>query len=268
MQLSPRRLAKWGLGLLFASQGVTIAALSVVDAQRKRGRGATRFPSAPPRPLPVGNGSVTLYTKGRDLYTDMVASIDAATQTVYLETYIWKDDRVGRTFKEALVRAAERGVDVFVAFDVFGNLVVGPRFYRFPPAVRVLRHWPWSGMKWPVSFRMPGLNHRKILVVDDEVAYLGGYNIGSLYATRWRDTHVRVTGDSVADLSNAFVDYWNQNRRGDMPYLESPPHRPWDATIRVVRNVPSLAVFPIRYSYLAGRLFNRFHTLCRKNSQN
>lgn len=61
---------------------------------------------------------------------------------------------------------------------------------------------------------------------------------------------MRVTGDSVADLSNAFVDYWNQNRRGDMPYLESPLHWPWDATIRVVRNVPSLAVFPIRYSYL------------------
>jgi len=247
---SPRRLAKWGLGLFLTSQAVTIAALGVVDSQRKRGRQAARFPSAPPRALPAANGTVTLYTKGRDLYSDMLASIDAATTTIYFETYIWKDDRVGQKFKDALIRAAERGVDVFVAFDVFGNLVVGPRFYRFPPSVHSLRHWPWSGMKWPVSFRMPGLNHRKILVVDDEVGYLGGYNIGSLYATSWRDTHVRVTGDAVADLANAFVDYWNQNRRGDSPYLESPTNRPWDSAIRVTRNVPSLAVFPIRYSYL------------------
>ncbi len=247
---SPRRLAKWGLGLFLTSQAVTIAALGVVDSQRKRGRQAARFPSAPPRALPAANGTVTLYTKGRDLYSDMLASIDAATKTIYFETYIWKDDRVGQKFKDALIRAAERGVDVFVAFDVFGNLVVGPRFYRFPPSVHSLRHWPWSGMKWPVSFRMPGLNHRKILVVDDEVGYLGGYNIGSLYATSWRDTHVRVTGDAVADLANAFVDYWNQNRRGDSPYLESPTNRPWDSAIRVTRNVPSLAVFPIRYSYL------------------
>ncbi len=250
MDLSPRRLAKWSLGLFVASQAVTIAALSVVDAQRKRGRGATRFPSARPSPLSLDDGTVTVYTKGRDLYGDMLASIEAATRSIYFETYIWKDDRVGRTFKEALIRAAERGVDVFVAFDVFGNIVVGPRFFRFPPSVHVLRHWPWSGMKGPVALRAPGLNHRKILVVDGEVGYLGGYNIGSLYATHWRDTHVRVTGDSVPDLANAFVDYWNQNRRGEMPHLESPSNRSWESPVRVVRNVPSLAVFPIRYSYL------------------
>ena len=246
----PQRLAKWGVGLFVASQAVTIAALGVVDSYRKRGRHTVRFPSAEPRPIEADNGEVTLFTKGRDLYGAMLASIEAATDTIYFETYIWKDDRVGRRFKDALIRAAERGVDVFVAFDVFGNLVVGPAFYRFPPTVHVLRHWPWSGMKWPVSFRMPGLNHRKVLVVDDKVGYLGGYNIGSLYATRWRDTHLRITGDSVADLSNAFVDYWNQNRRGEMPALESPPNRSWESPVKVTRNVPSLGVFPIRYSYL------------------
>lgn len=246
----PQRLAKWGVGLFVASQAVTIGALGVVDSYRKRGRHTVRFPSAEPRPIEADNGEVTLFTKGRDLYGAMLASIEAATDTIYFETYIWKDDRVGRRFKDALIRAAERGVDVFVAFDVFGNLVVGPAFYRFPPTVHVLRHWPWSGMKWPVSFRMPGLNHRKVLVVDDKVGYLGGYNIGSLYATRWRDTHLRITGDSVADLSNAFVDYWNQNRRGEMPALESPPNRSWESPVKVTRNVPSLGVFPIRYSYL------------------
>src|SRR3546814_20919675 len=54
---------------------------------------------------------------------------------------------------------------------------------------------------------------RKILVVDDDVAYVGGYNIGSLYATDWRDTHARLTGDVVGEMQNAFIDYWNAEDR-------------------------------------------------------
>ncbi len=246
----PATIAKVAAGSLAASQAVTLAALAVVDSQRKKGRHAIQFPSAPPRELPLDNGTVTLYTKGRSLFDDMLTSIANAQRTIYFETYIWKDDRTGQKFKEALIAAAERGVDVFVAFDVFGNLVVKPSFYRFPATVHVLRHLPWSGLKGPIVRRSPGLNHRKILVVDDEVGYIGGYNIGSLYATRWRDTHARIAGEAAADLANAFVDYWNQARGKDMPTLESPPNRAWESPIKVTRNVPSLGVYPIRYSYL------------------
>ena len=54
-----------------------------------------------------------------------------------------------------------------------------------------------------------GRDHRKILVVDDAVGFVGGYNIGSPYATEWRDTHVRITGPGVWDLKRAFADFWN-----------------------------------------------------------
>ena len=57
--------------------------------------------------------------------------------------------------------------------------------------------------------RNSGRDHRKLLVVDHDVAFVGGYNIGSLYATDWRDTHARLTGDIVWDMRNAFIDYWN-----------------------------------------------------------
>lgn len=247
---SPTTVAKWAAGGLAASQALTIAALTVVDSRRKRAHHAAGFPSREPRELGVGDGTVTIYTKGRRLYDDMLASIEAAERTIFFETYIWKDDRVGRKFKDALIAAAERGVDVFCAVDVFGNLVVPQGFYRFPDSVHLLRHQPWTGMRGPIVMRPPGLNHRKILVVDDEVGYVGGYNIGSLYANRWRDTHARITGHPAADLANAFVDYWNQARRRDMPILESPANRPWDSPIRVTRNVPSVRVYPIRYSYL------------------
>ncbi len=247
---SPTRLAKWGFLALAASQAATIAALSVVDSRRKKGRQRAGFPSLPPQELALNSGTVTIYTKGRSLYDDMLAAIEAATGHIYFETYIWKDDRVGQKFKEALIRAAERGVDVYIAYDVFGNLVVKQSFFRFPDSVHVLRHLPWSGIRGPIVRRSPGLNHRKLLIVDDAVGFVGGYNIGSLYANRWRDTHARITGEPALDLANAFVDYWNQTSYKGAPYLDSPSDRAWKSPIKVTRNVPSVGVYPIRYSYL------------------
>lgn len=245
-----RQLTRWGAVALAASQAVTIAGLTVVDQYRKRARTFTHFPTAPVRELPVGDDIVSVYTKGRDLFEDMLGSIEGARERILLETYIWKADRVGLRFKNALIAAAERGVQVYVVYDVFGNLVVPPRFFDFPASVTVLRHMPWSGMRGPIVVRSPGLNHRKILVVDGQDAYVGGYNLGSLYATHWRDTHARVRGQAAADLENAFVDYWNQTRRRSLPTLPGPEHRSWDHRIRVTRNVPSVGVYPIRYMYL------------------
>lgn len=245
-----RKTAKVAGGVFAASQVATVAALLIVDSRRKKHRHDINFPSAPVREVPAGEGGVTVYTKGRDLYTDMLASIEGARETVYFETYIWKADRVGLQFKNALIAASERGVEVGVVYDVIGNLVVPRRFYDFPDHVHVLRHTPWVGMRGPIVMRSPGLNHRKLMVVDGKQAYVGGYNIGSLYATRWRDTHVRLTGPGVAELENAFVDYWNQSKHKGLPTLPNPSDREWGGELKVTRNVPSVAVYPIRYMYL------------------
>ncbi len=245
-----RTAARVGLTSLAISQVATVAGLLVVDRRRKRHRGHIPFPSAAPREMEAGDALVTVYTKGRDLYNDMIAAIDAAEHRVLLETYIWKGDRVGERFKRALTRAVERGVEVYVVYDVFANLVVPRRFFQFDPRIHVMRHYLWTGVRGPFVMRAPGLNHRKILVVDGETAFVGGYNIGSLYSNRWRDTHMRVRGASASDLENAFVDYWNQARRRHHPHLAQPANRPWDSPIRVTRNVPSLGVYPIRYMYL------------------
>ncbi len=237
-----------GLGMAGA-QAVTVAGLVLLDRRRKR-RDHVDFPSAPARELQAGPSTVTVYTKGVDLYDDMMAAIDAATTSILFETYIWKADEVGQRFKDALEAAAARGVAVHVVYDVVGNLVVPRSFYRFAPGVHVLRHWPFTGIKRAMSLRSPGLNHRKMLIVDHEIAFLGGYNIGDAYATTWRDTHARFTGDAAAELENAFVDYWNASRSRGLPVLTNPTGRDWHGRIRVTRNVPSMGIFPIRYMYL------------------
>ena len=97
-----------------------------------------------------------------------------------------------------------------------------PAFKRFPPSMKVLRY-PVYGAGWRFfDLRRYGRDHRKILVVDDEVGFVGGYNIGSAYETEWRDTHVRITGPGVPDLRRAFADFWNLHRRRRLRASERP----------------------------------------------
>jgi cardiolipin synthase A/B len=225
--------------------------LTLVDSYRRRGKKPKPFPVHRGDQLTIGEGTVRAYTFGQDLYDDMVAAIDNAQHQVLLETYIWKGDEVGERFKEALYAAARRGVEVYAIYDGFANLVVDPRFRHFRPPVRALRYPVYSAGLRFFDLRRYGRDHRKILVVDDHVAFVGGYNIGSAYATEWRDTHVRITGPGVWDLKRAFADFWNLHRRGRHggPLLLDTPSQ-WEPRIRVHRNVPRLWMFPIRSMYL------------------
>jgi cardiolipin synthase len=242
------------LGIV-AAPFVMAIAMTLVDSYRRRGRHrAVSFPTAPPSTVPVGEGEVTTYTFGQDLYDDMIAAIDGAERQVLLETYIWKGDEVGLRFKSALAAAAERGVEVYLIYDAFANLVVSPRFKRFAAPAKVLRYPVYAAGWRPFDLRRYGRDHRKILVVDDSVGFVGGYNIGSAYATEWRDTHVRITGPGVWDLKRAFADFWNLNRRRRFRPSERPllleTASTWEPTIRFHRNVPRLWMFPIRAMYI------------------
>jgi cardiolipin synthase len=248
------RLLRRTLLSIFGFQVALAIGLSLVDSYRRRGKKPKPFPVTEPRTVEIGDGSITTYTFGQHLFDDMLAAIEGATRQVLFETYIWKGDEVGERFKQALADAAARGVEVYCIYDGFANLVVSPRFKRFPPSMKVLRYPVYSaGLRfWDV--RRYGRDHRKILVVDELVGFVGGYNIGTPYATEWRDTHVRITGPGVWDLKRAFADFWNLNRRKRLGRSERPllleTHSVWEPRIRFARNVPRLWMFPIRSMYL------------------
>jgi cardiolipin synthase len=250
-------MLRWVRRTLAVVFGVPIAlgiGMSLVDSYRRRGKRPKPFPTTPPRSVEVGDGTITTYTFGKDLYDDMLAAIERAQRQVLFETYIWKGDAVGERFKAALAAAAERGVEVYCIYDGFANLVVSPRFLRFPPAMKVLRY-PVYAASWRFfDLRRYGRDHRKILVVDDTEAYLGGYNVGSAYETEWRDTHVRITGPAVQDLRRAFADFWNLHRRRRFRESERPllveTASVWEPHLRLQRNVPRLWMFPIRAMYI------------------
>jgi len=241
------------VGLIVVPVGTALG-LTLVDSYRRRGKKPGRFPTTPPATVQIGDNAVTTYTFGQDLYDDMLAAIESAERQIMLETYIWKGDEVGEQFKQALIRAARRGVEVYVIYDNFANLVVAPSFKRFPANLHVLRYPVWSaGLRfWDLS--RYGRDHRKILVVDDRIGFVGGYNIGTAYATEWRDTHVGITGPDVWDLRRAFADFWNLHRRRRIgqshPPLVLEAASQWEPRVRFHRNVPRLWMFPIRAMYL------------------
>ena len=242
-----RRIALAVLG----AQAATAGGLIAVDSWRRRVRPReATFPRTEPAALPLGQSITTVYSYGEDLYEDMLEAIEGARERVLFESFIVKDDEVGQRFKAALIAAAERGVEVFVIYDVFANLVVKRAFFEFPPSVHVVRYPALNPRMLLLDVRKSGRDHRKLLVVDGEIGFVGGYNIGSAYATQWRDTHLRVRGPSAWELENAFIDFWNQHRAPEQPALPEQGSTLWEPSLRVQRNVPTQLMYPIRGMYL------------------
>lgn len=246
------RLAGWWAAGTTAAQVTAATGVVLVDEMRKRRNPPpSGYPSRPPLTVDVAGSSMTTFTSGADLYDAMIEAIDSARYSVYFESYIWKGDDVGQRFKDALIRASQRGVDVYVVFDGFANLVVPPSFFRLPEPIHVLRFPVFRHtMLTRPGIRSFGRDHRKVLVVDSRVGFIGGYNIGRLYADEWRDTHLRVVGPAVWELDNAFTDFWNEYRGTKLPALPDRGASSWDSRAEAARNAPSRLLFPVRGLYL------------------
>ena len=246
-----RLVRKVILGVLIV-QVLTAVVLLVIAALGKRRKHEIRFPHAPFEEVHVGENFLQLYIYGRDLYDAMLEAIDAAQESIYLETYIWKDDAVGQEFQTHLARKAAEGVAVYVIFDRFGNLVV-PRAFKssFAPLMHVLEY---SALRRPWNLLDPrryALDHRKLLVVDGTLSFIGGYNIGSIYATEWRDTHLGLRGPAAAELARSFVAFWNRFCPAKEK-ISQRYHLRVDSRITVSQNEAMRLSFPIRDLYIAA----------------
>ncbi len=242
-----------GIAFLLA-QATAVVAVHTIDRMRKQRvpGGRHGFPTLAPEDTPVARSEVRTYTEGHSLYADMLEAIRQAKDHVYFETFIWRSDEWGQRFKDALIDAAHRGVDVYCVYDGFGVLNQDPRFFVFPKMSHLwVRRFPAvrSGL-FTLNLRNTGQDHRKILVVDSEVGFVGGYNIGDPFADEWRDTHVRVTGDAVWELDNGFTDFWNDYKPARAPRLPDMGARKWDAEITASFNQPQRFLYPIRGMYI------------------
>lgn len=163
----------------------------------------------------VGAHKVALLRNGREVFPAMLEAIAAARRKVQLEMYWIEDDSVGRTFRDALLKCASRGVDVRVVVDGFGSSSLPSTFFAGAAAagLRVRVFKPIFVSLDPLRPRaVLARDHRKVLVVDDEIAFVGGLNLCEKWAPiglggeDWRDTAVRVDGPELPRQLRALFD--------------------------------------------------------------
>jgi cardiolipin synthase A/B len=251
-RVSPLRLVGTLILGVLTLQILTVAVLIVIAGLGKRRKHEVSFPHEPFEEVQVGASVLELFSYGRELYDAMLEAIDAAHESIYLETYIWKGDAVGQEFQEHLARKAEEGVEVYVIFDSFGNLVVPAAFKSsFHPSIHVLEYRairrPWHIL----DPRRYALDHRKLLIVDGTTSFIGGYNLGALYATEWRDTHLSLRGPGATELARAFIGFWNRFSPAH-EQITRQYHHPFDAFMTISQNEAMRASFPIRDMYIAA----------------
>ena len=152
---------------------------------------------------------VTPLYDGHAAFERMKERLRSAKRSILLEMYIIRNDRLGNAIKDILIERAKSGVFVCVIYDAVGSWNMGKKYLRDLRNGGV-RARPFLPVAFPMFRGANYRNHRKILVIDAEVAYMGGLNIGDEYAgdskryTSWRDAHMELAGRSVGVLTAIF----------------------------------------------------------------
>ncbi|MCG8585224.1 MAG: cardiolipin synthase, partial [Pirellulales bacterium] len=163
-------------------------------------------------PYLAGN-TTKLLIDGQETFDAIFRGIESAKEYVFAEFFIIKDDELGREFQRRLIDKAAEGVRVLLLFDEIGSHKLSRDYKRelVEAGVEVCEFYSARG--WRNRFQLNFRNHRKIVVVDGKVAYVGGLNIGDEYMGRgelghWRDTHLELRGPAVAGVQMAFAEDW------------------------------------------------------------
>jgi cardiolipin synthase len=197
--------------------------------------------------LPVVRGNtVKLLVDGEETFGAIFAAIQGATRSVAVQFYIVRDDGLGRQLKHAMIDAARRGVNVYFLYDGLGSASLGR------PYLRDLRQAGVQAQEFRPS-RAPRLrvqlnfrNHRKVVIVDGQTAFVGGHNVGDEYLGKnptfgpWRDTHMCIDGPAARSVQLSFVEDWYccTRRLPDLCWPD-PVSTPDDARVGILATGPA-----------------------------
>jgi cardiolipin synthase A/B len=219
---------------------------------------AVRYGAAP---VCAGN-HVAQYDDGDPAFAAMLESIRRARHHIHLETFIFQPDDLGAEFLAALSERARAGVEVRLLYDAMGSRRLRTSFLS--PLDAAGGHFsvflPISPLRRRIQVNMR--NHRKIMIVDGSVGYIGGLNVGDEYRGRvprfgfWRDTHLRIEGEAVTDLQQIFIEDWDFAAGENLTRQEYFPAQRQDGPclLQLVQSGPDSALKAIREVYFSAVL--------------
>ena len=189
-------------------------------------------------PLIVGN-KATLLIDGPTTYKSMFEAIEKAKDHINLETYIFDPDEAGQRFADALIAKQQSGVQVNIIYDSVGSLNTPAEFFQRlrDTGMNVLEYNPVNPLKLRKGWNVNQRDHRKLMIIDGEIAFVGGINISGVYSSGsssfgsrsgssstseddekgaedipWRDTHVRIEGPVVSEFQKLFITTWTEQK--------------------------------------------------------
>ena len=177
-------------------------------------------------PFTLNNGA-EIFTNGKDKFQKLKEDLRKAKESIFLQYYIFQDDKLGNEIADILIAKAKEGVEVKVIYDHVGSFSASRKFFKKMMAGGVEAQ-PFFRVTFPqLANRINWRNHRKIVVIDHKIGYIGGMNIADRYlgvasdGSAWRDTHLRLEGDIVESLLYAFCIDWNFLKTSDLLQVES-----------------------------------------------
>lgn len=160
------------------------------------------------------NNDIRIFTNGSEKFAALKDDLRAARHIILLQYYIFSDDRLGTEIAEILMEKARAGVKVMVIYDHVGSFGTSNRFFKRMREAGVDVH-PFFRVSFPqLANRINWRNHRKLVIIDRKIGYLGGMNIADRYVMptdgtpAWRDTHFRLQGDIVESMVLSFAIDW------------------------------------------------------------
>lgn len=208
------------------------------------------------------NNDVQIFTDGQKKFDELFRCIENAKESIHVQYYIIKYDDLGKQLISLLEKKAKEGVEVRLLYDCVGSrhllkmhvkdlVNAGGKIGRFFPSF--FRH-----LNLKINYR----NHRKIVVIDGQIGFVGGFNVGNEYLGLkkrfgyWRDTHIKITGLAVTDLQKRFFLDWSNATREDLNY--QPKYFPQmeegegdgDVAVQIVTSGPDQTDEIIKQNYI------------------
>jgi cardiolipin synthase len=176
----------------------------------------------------------TLFSNPKELYQQMIKDILNAKKRVYLETYIYDDDKIGRAFRRALGKKAKEGVEVKLLLDAWGSTAKKHFFSEIISLGGEVRYFRQLRYLLWVIKKNHERNHRKLLVVDNNIAYVGSTNITSS-CLNWRELSIRMTGGIANHFTASFLKSWGLHTTYIAERIENTLHKGFE----IMHDVPA-----------------------------